>query len=76
MNISPDATALARLVPDRLDEVLGKDRYRLATNQDEIIRDVGEARIGREFYPYLLVLLAVVLGLEHLFSNRFYNRND
>jgi hypothetical protein len=37
---------------------------------------VGEARIGREFYPYLLVLLAVVLGLEHVFSNRFYKRNE
>jgi hypothetical protein len=67
---------LARAAPDRLNEVLGSGRFRLAKNRDEITRDVGEARIGREFYPYLLVLLAVVLGLEHLFSNRFYRRNE
>lgn len=76
VNLLPDATALSRAPAGRLDEVLGKDRYRIAANREEITRDVGEARIGREFYPYLLVLLAIVLGLEHLFSNRFYKRNE
>ncbi len=32
------------------------------------------ASIGREFYPFLLALLAAVLGCEHLMSNRFYGK--
>jgi len=37
---------------------------------------VGEARMGREFYPFLLPLLALILGLEHLLANRFYRRGE
>jgi hypothetical protein len=59
-----------------LDELLGKDRYQLARSQEEIDRAVGNDRIGSEFYPLLIVLLATALGLEHVLANAFYRRQE
>ncbi|MDA1052433.1 MAG: BatA domain-containing protein [Planctomycetota bacterium] len=75
VNLLPDATDLTRLSREELDSRLGKGRYQLARDQDEIELGVGEARVGREFYSHLLVLLAVVLGIEHLMANRFYRKS-
>lgn len=72
VNLHPSVTDLTRLSRDQLDVRLGKDRYQLARDKDEIEMEVGEARVGREFYSHLIVLLIVVLGIEHLMANRFY----
>ena len=74
VNLPTEASRLDRVSPEQLDKILGPDRYRLAHNRQEIDRGVGEARVGREFYPYLMVLLVCVLGVEHLLANRFYGR--
>jgi hypothetical protein len=71
-NLPPEATDLTRASPERLNESLGEDRYQLARTRDEFRRKIGLARQGREFYPLLLVMLAVVMGLESLLANRFY----
>jgi hypothetical protein len=76
VNLPADTSDLARLPRQQLDELLGKDRYQLARNQDEIDRAVGSDRIGSEFYPLLITLLAVALGLEHVLANRFYRKDD
>ncbi len=73
-NLPADVTRLERTEESSLDEILGKDRYVLSRSRDEIDRGIGRARIGREFYPFLLALLAAVLGCEHLMSNRFYGK--
>jgi hypothetical protein len=75
VNLAEGTTRLDRILPEQLDNVLGKDRYQVATKQSEITRDVDESRTGSEFYPFLMVALAVVLGLEHLIANRFYSAN-
>ncbi len=75
VNLDPAATNLTRLPREQLDDILGKNRYRLAVTRDEINREIGEARVGREFFPLLLVVLAGVLGLEHILANRFYGRS-
>lgn len=72
VNLPPEATDLTRAAPERLDEALGEDRYQLARTREEFRRKIGLARQGREFYPLLLVVLAVVMGLESLLANRFY----
>lgn len=74
VNLAPAASDLRRLAPEKLDEILGESRYQLARNRDEIVLEVDHARVGREFYPYLMTLLVIVIGLEHLFSNRFYRK--
>lgn len=74
VNLPPQATDLVRMPTEKLDELLGEDRYQLASNQDEIELEVGEARVGREFYSHLLMLLVVILGVEQLMANRFYKK--
>jgi hypothetical protein len=73
VNLSGDTSDLTRLAPPELDEILGEDRYKIARGQDEIDRAVGLDRIGSEFYPVLVTLLALVMGLEHVLANRFYS---
>jgi len=69
------ASDLQRIQPAQLDAILGKDRYQFARNREELHREQGRARMGREFYPFLIALLAIVLGLEHILSNRFYQQD-
>ena len=76
VNLPAEASDMTRLPPERLADVLGKERYQVARSREEIVRQVGIARVGREFYPLLIAALALVLGLEHLLANRFYRRNE
>jgi hypothetical protein len=76
VNLPADSSDLSRLEKSRLNELLGKDRYQLARSQEEIDRAVGNDRIGSEFYPLLIVLLATALGLEHVLANKFYRREE
>jgi hypothetical protein len=76
VNLPAEAGELTRISRERLAELLGTDRLRYARNQDEIVLEVGEARLGREFYPYLMLVLVVILGLEHTLANRFYRLAD
>ena len=76
VNLSGDTSDLARLPRERFDEILGRGRYKMAKSKEEIDRAVGNDRIGSEFYPLLVSLLAVILGIEHVLANRFYRRND
>lgn len=72
VNYPQEASDLKRMDRPKLDEILGKDRYQFARRQEEITRVQGTQRVGREFYGLLMCLMAIVLGLEHLLSNRFY----
>jgi hypothetical protein len=76
VNLAADTSDLTRLPRERLDEILGRGHYHLARSKDEINRAVGTDRIGSEFYPLLVALLACLLGMEHVLANRFYRRND
>jgi hypothetical protein len=73
-NIPAAATSLARIKPDELNAILGAGRFRLAHGREEIDRNVSAGRIGRELYPLLIFLVALVLGAEYLLANRFYRR--
>ena len=72
VNLREKTTDLRRAPSDRYTELFGEDQFQLAREMDEIEIGVRETRVGREFYPYLIALLALILGLEHLLSNRFY----
>lgn len=72
-NLPDKATDLRRIEPDAFDEILGKDRYTLARGTDELNRGIGRARIGRELFPFLAVVVVGLLAMEHLLSNRFYS---
>lgn len=72
VNLAPQQTELARLTKDELAELFGKTSYRVARSQNEIERDVSIARVGRELFPLLILLVALLLAGEHLLANRFY----
>lgn len=72
VNLPADLGDLTRLPKEKLEDLLGKDRFQFARSREEINRAVGTDRIGSEFYPLLITLLALVLGLEQILANRFY----
>ncbi len=76
VNLPPSASRLERIDREQLDGMLGADRYHFARSRDEIVLGVGEARMGFEFYPWLICLAALVLGMEQLLANRFYRKTD
>lgn len=75
VNLMSNATRLERVSREDLARYLGEDRVRIATNEDQIVREIDQVRIGREFYPFLMPVLAFVLALEYIVSNRFYSRS-
>jgi hypothetical protein len=76
VNLLKEHSLLRRVDPAELDDALGKGRYVLTRNYQEMDRGIGQARVGREFFPYLILLAAFILGLEHLLANRFYDRRQ
>jgi len=70
------AADLTRLPKEKLEDLLGKDRFQFARSREDINRAVGADRIGSEFYPLLVTLLALVLGLEQTLANKFYSESS
>ena len=76
VNYGPDVGDLSRMPQEKLTDLLGKDRFQFARSREEINRAVGVDRIGSEFYPLLVTLMALTLGMEHLLANKFYRKDD
>jgi hypothetical protein len=75
INGHPHESQLARVTPEQLDQLLGAERYQLARGRSEIEFGVRQKRLGQEFFPLLMLLVAIVLALEHVLANRFYGRS-
>lgn len=75
VNSDPAESDLRRLTKDDLDARLGRERYSLARDIENLQRNVRAGRLGRDAFPLLaLVLLAAFLG-EHFIANRFYDQD-
>lgn len=72
VNVPNGVSELTRVGKPQLDTILGRGRYLVAETEDQIIRNQGQGRVGLEFYPSLIRLLAVLFVCEMLFSNFFY----
>lgn len=67
--------AISDLTPfdaKKLTAALPKDRVRLAENLEAVEEYVDVGRSGRELFPWMIGLVAVIWGAEHLLANRFY----
>ena len=60
VNIPAAGTSLMRIKPDELTALLGAGRYRLAHGREEIDRSISVGRVGRELYPYLICIVALL----------------
>lgn len=72
VNAGPEVSDLTRVDPAALVGKLPKERVRLADNLDEVEAYVSVGRSGRELYPWMIALVAMVWGAEHVLANRFY----
>ena len=72
VNLTPRQTQLTRLTPDELAERFGPITYQVARNRGQIERNVSMARVGRELFPLLILLVALALAVEYVLANRFY----
>ncbi len=72
VNYAPEQTRLDRLSDQELAGVFGPVKFRLARTREQIDRDISMGRVGRELFPPLILIVALVLGLEMLVANRFY----
>lgn len=72
VNAAANDSEMTRVGKPQLDSILGKGRYLVAETEDQIVRNQGQGRVGLEFYPSLIRLLAILFICELLFSNFFY----
>jgi hypothetical protein len=73
-SVNADGTLsdLTRFDSGKLTAALPKDRFRLAENLEAVEEYVDVGRSGRELFPWMIGLVAVIWGAEHLLANRFY----
>ena len=74
VNLQADATNLNRIDASRLDKLFPDGNYQIARTKESIDRSIGVARRGHEFYPWVILFVALLLALEHLLSNLFYGQ--
>jgi hypothetical protein len=72
INLSRQETDLERIGEDQLKKLFGNHTFRLAHDLRQLEGKVTEARVGRDLFPFLVVLLALILAAEHCLANRFY----
>lgn len=75
VNLAPEQTALERFAKEKLKEVFGPFDYRLARNKEQLDRVVTTGRVGRDLFPLVILLVALLLALEQVVGDRFY-RDD
>ncbi|MBS0208155.1 MAG: BatA domain-containing protein [Planctomycetes bacterium] len=71
-NLPADATQLARVDKDELAQVFGDFKFQLARDRIQVDRVVSSNRVGREWFPYIILALCLAMGFEYLTANRFY----
>lgn len=76
VNLPATASLLERTDEAGLKEVFGDVAFQLARDRAEIDRHISTGRVGRELFPLLALLLALVLAGEHLLANRFYGERS
>jgi hypothetical protein len=50
----------------------GKDRYALADDPDSLDKVIKYGRVGRELFPWLMLVIMMVVTIESVLANRFY----
>jgi len=72
VNLAHEKTNLDRAGEDDLKRVFGEHPYQLARDRDQLQIKVAEGRAGRDLFPILIVMVALLLAAEHVVANRFY----
>ncbi len=73
VNIAKEDLALQRIDPKELRSFLGSEQINIAKAKEEIESSIGQARYGSELYPFLMLILVLLLLGEQAMSSRFYS---
>ncbi len=55
-----------------LDAIFGKDGYALAEDATALKKYQDTVRVGNELFPWLMMLILIIVTLENLLANTFY----
>ncbi len=70
---SPTSEAqLSLMEPKDLDGLFGKDHYKLADDPTSLKRVQEEVTFGREIFPWLMMLILLIVTAENALANMFY----
>ena len=72
VNPPSEVSQLERVDPELLLETLPEKQVRIADTLTDVERYVDIGRSGQELFPYLIALVAIIWGTEHVLANRFY----
>ena len=72
VNVPTEISLLERVNPEVLLESLPAKQVQLADTLSDVERYVNIGRSGRELFPLLITLVALVWSAEHWLANRFY----
>jgi len=72
VNLAPEQTRQERLPEVQLRQMLAPHDFRLVRDESQLDRAVSTARVGREMFPIVILLVCLALGLEQVVANRFY----
>lgn len=73
VNIRDEEGDLSRIAEEKLQEILGKQRFTFVDRPDELSQAVRVGRLGVEVFPVLMGVLVVIFCGEHLMANFFYD---
>lgn len=72
LNAPRTESQLKPLEPAELDAIFGKDGYALAGDAKALQKVVEQIRVGIELFPWMMMLIMIVVTLENLLANTFY----
>jgi hypothetical protein len=75
VNMPPGESELARVAPERIEELLGPGAV-LPVGYGTSLREAlqGHWKQPLELFPWLMILVLLALAVENLLANRFYRR--
>jgi hypothetical protein len=75
LNLPPAETMLRRVPPEQIEELLGKSSL-LPVSQGKTLHEAIKGHWNQpvELFPWLMILLLLLLAVENLFANKFYRR--
>ncbi len=76
VNYRADQSQLARVTPEQLQQQLGPYEASVVRSSAELQRIARTRREGRELFPWLIMLVALLLAAEHVLANVFYGMRD
>ena len=74
VNLQTGESRLERVSRDEVAAAFPPGSVVFASSREELARAFGELRAGREVFPYLALVLLVILAAEGYLANRFYRR--